>query len=146
MSLFSGLDVASAADNPFEVEPGTYRAVVSKVTTDKTKQGDKFGMLIEYTIDDENAGPSNGNSVSEWKRIPHNEDAVPLNEGEKARALSFLKQRLMNLGIPEARMNDVTPDDLMGIRVVISVKKNGEYTNVAKVDLDQTESGAVSFG
>lgn len=135
MGLFAGLDVASAADNPFEVEPGTYRAVVSNVTTGKTQKGDKFGMLIEYTIQDDNAGASNGNSVSEWKRIPHPEDAEPMSEGDKARALSFLKQRLMNLGIPEARMNDVTPDDLMGIEVIITVAKNGEYTNVKKVAL-----------
>jgi len=133
MSLFADLDIASASDNPFAVDPGTYNARVTNVTTGKTQKGDKFGMLIEYTVTDE--GPYQGNTVSEWKRIPRPDDAEPLDEAQKAKALSFLKQRLSNLGIPEARMNDVTADDLIGIDVVISVVEKDGYTNVKKVTL-----------
>lgn len=143
MGLFDGLDVASAADNPFEVEPGTYHCVVTGAEARPTQNGDKVGLNLEYTIQDEDS-PMNGRKIMEWKHIPQPDD--PSNPTAKeATAMSFLKQRLSNLGIPETRMNDVEPDDLIGIECVVTVKKNGEYTNVTKVTLDEGSSGEFSF-
>lgn len=141
MGLFDGLDVASAADNPFEVDPGTYNALVTEVEVRPTKDNTKIGLNITYTIDDDES-PMNGRKVNEWKQIP--QPADPANPtADEARAASFLKQRLANLGIPEDRMNDVDADDLIGTECVVSVKKNGEYTNVTKV---AERSGSYSFG
>lgn len=131
MGLFDGLDVASAQDNPFDVAPGTYPAVVTKAEARPTKGGDKVGLNIEYTISDPDS-EMHGRKVTEWKQIPQASGELT---GKDAQAASFLKQRLMNLGIPESRMNDIEGDDLIGIECVISVKKNGEYTNVTKVAL-----------
>lgn len=144
MGLFDGLDVASAADNPFEVEPGTYRCVVTGAEARPTQAGDKVGLNIEYTIQDDEAGAMNGRKITEWKHIP--QPADPANPTAKeAQSASFLKQRLVNLGIPESRMNDVEGDDLLGIECVVTVKKNGEYTNVTKVTVDSGSSENFSF-
>lgn len=145
MGLFDGLDVASAADNPFEVDPGTYHCVVTGVEAKPTQNGDKVGLNLEYTINDDDS-PMNGRKITEWKHIP--QPADPSNPTSKeAMAASFLKQRLGNLGVPESRMNDVEPDDLIGIECIVSVKKNGEYTNVTKVTLDEgtSDDGEFSF-
>lgn len=142
MGLFDGLDVASAADNPFEVDPGTYDAVITGAEAKPTKDESKVGLNIEYTIDDVTS-PMNERKVTEWKQIPSD-----VSTPEGARAASFLKQRLANLGIPESRMNDVDAGDLIGVECVISVKKNGEYTNVTKVALrkETASAGGVTFG
>lgn len=126
-SIFGDLDIASAEDNPFEIAPGTYQATISDVSVRPTKAGDKTGLIIEYTITDEN---ETGKKVSEWKEIPAK------GSKNEATAASFLKLRLSSLGIPENRMNSLQTDDLMNLDVVVSVKKNGEYTNVVKVALD----------
>ena len=49
--------------------------------------------------------------------------------------MSFLKMRLKSLGVPETRMNTLQPEDLVGTDVVITVKKNGESTNITKVEI-----------
>lgn len=135
MSIFGDLDIASAADDPFEVPPNVYNAVVSDVKVGPTKDQSKVGMTIVFTIesDDEHSGKS----VREWKHIP--QPADPKNpSGEDKRAMSFLKSRLVDLGIPAERVNSVTPEDLIGKEVTIDVRKGkGDFTNVNKVTLRQ---------
>lgn len=45
MGLFDGLDIASASDDPFKVEDGTYPAVISGAKGGPTQAGDKDGLL-----------------------------------------------------------------------------------------------------
>lgn len=131
MSLFGDLDVQSAADNPFEVEPGTYLCTVTNAEAKPTQAGDKVGLNIEYTISDEDDNDAmHGRKVTEWKWIPSS-----MATTKEQQAASFLKQRMLNLGIPEERINDLSTDDLIGTECIVSVKKNGEYTNVTKVAL-----------
>ena len=147
MGLFDGLDVQSAADNPFEVEPGTYPCVITKAEAKPTQAGDKVGLNIEYTIQNAENEAMTGRKITEWKWIPQPDNpAAP--SAKEAQAASFLKQRLSNLGIPETRMNSVEEDDLLGIECVVSVKKNGEYTNVTKVSLlgEDSNDNSFSFG
>lgn len=136
MSLFAGLDVAGADD--LTITPDTYACVISNVEAKLTKgnpeQGKlpKLGMTIVYTI---TYGPKKGLSTQEWKWLPRPEDAEA-NEGDKAKALSFLKARLEGLGIPEDRMNTLEPDDLIGLECLVTVKpqkNNPEYTTVGAV-------------
>lgn len=140
MGLFGDLDIAAAADNPFAVDPGTYPATVSDVVVKESKDKTKTGLNFTYTITGE--GPMVGRNVSEWKTLPT--PANPKNPtAEEAQALSFLKMRLASLGIPEARMNSIVPEDLVGIDVVITVKQKDEYTNVTKVVLaDESSNNA----
>ena len=135
MSIFGDLDIASAADDPFSVDPGTYHATVSEVKVKGSKDQTKKGLQITYTIltCDENPAMA-GRTVSEWKTIPEPDD--PKNPtADDAKAMSFLKMRLLSLGIPENRMNTVEFVDLQGVEVVITVEKNNGYTNVKRVEL-----------
>src|SRR6476659_8359264 len=102
MTLFGDLDVASANDDPFKIPPNTYPCTVTAVKVGPTKAGDKVGMTLVYTIQD---GDFAGDDITEWKEIPQPADPRNLTR-EEARALSFLKQRLLNLEVPEDRMND----------------------------------------
>lgn len=131
MSLFGDLDVAAAADDPFSIENGTYEATVSKVEVKDSANGEKRGLFITYTVTDEDS-PMLGRSVSEWKTIPKVNNPANITS-EEARDLSFLKMRLSSLGVPESAMNSVQEDDLIGIDVIITVKRNNEYTNVTRV-------------
>lgn len=131
MSLFGDLDVASANDDPFKIPPNTYNCTVTAVKVGPTKAGDKVGMTLVYTIQD---GEFAGDDITEWKEIPQPADPQNLTK-EESRALSFLKQRLLNLEVPEDKMNSVSDDDLVGMEVYVTTKegKNG-YTNVQKVE------------
>lgn len=130
MSIFGDLDIANAEDDPFSIPPGTYEATVSDVEVKDNKDKTLKGLWITYTVIGET---ENGKKVSEWKTIPAPAD--PKNpSAEDKRSMSFLKMRLSSLGIPESRMNSVQPEDLIGTDVAITVKKNGEYTNVTKVE------------
>lgn len=132
MSLFEGLDVASAADNPFEIPANTYLTTITSVASGPTRNEDKVGMTITYTIQE---GDYAGDDITEWKQIPTPADPHNLTKEEK-RSLSFLKMRLLELGVPEDRINSVSEDDLVGLDVYVTTKegKNG-YTNVQKVEL-----------
>lgn len=132
MSLFGDLDIASAADNPFEIPANSYEATVTDVRVGKTRDESKVGMTFIYTIQ---SGEYEGQDITEWKQIPTPADPHNLTTDEK-RSMSFLKQRLLSLGVPEDRMNSVKEDELIGADVVVTVKpgKNG-YTNVSRVEL-----------
>lgn len=135
MSIFGELDFASVQDNPWSVEDGTYEAILAEFKVGPTKAGDKVGVMISYKLND------SGSSVSEWKEIP-SQEALATAEGK--RAASFLKQRLASLGVPESHMNSVTAQELVGTRVLVTVKNNTArdgsgrvYTNVTNVALDE---------
>lgn len=132
MGLFGDLDVSSAQDDPFKIPANTYACTLTDVKVGPTKAGDKVGMTLVYTIQE---GDFEGDDITEWKEIPNPQDPQNLTK-EEARAASFLKQRLLNLGIPESRINSVESEDLIGLDVYVTTKdgKNG-YVNVNKVEL-----------
>lgn len=135
MSLFGELDVQSAEEIDYTVPDNTYPAFVFDVKVGMTKgnptenKPKKLGMTLIYKISE---GEYEGRQVQEWKQIPEPADPKNLTEDEK-RSLSYLKTRVLSLGIPEERVNDVQPDDLIGREVVITLVSKGEYQNVRKV-------------
>lgn len=146
MGLFGDLDVAAAEDNPWDLPANTYEAAVFEVAVKENKDKTKKGLSITYKVTE---GEHTGKKVSEWKTIP--EPANPkAPSAEDKQAASFLKMRLASLGVPESRMNSVDVNDLQGLDVFITVKKNGEYTNVTNVKLgmddDAVDARADSFG
>ena len=138
MSLFGDLDIAAASDDPFNIDEGVYEGVVSAVTTKETKDKTGKGLIITYTVTDEDS-PMVGRKIDEWKNLPQPADPHNLTP-EEDRDASFLKMRLKSLGVAEEDMNTVEPDDLIGTEVVFTVKKKGEYTNVVKVELPDGSS------
>lgn len=129
MGLFDELevDVASAKD-PFEIPVGMHLCYVTGAEMKVSKNGSK-GLALTYKID---GGDHNGTLISEWKNVP---DKAALSTEEGKKSLGWLKQRLTSLGVPEDRMNSLEPEDLIGIHCYVTVKKNGEYTNVTKVQV-----------
>lgn len=147
MGLFGDLDVQSAADNPFDIPDGTYVCIINDVKVGPTKPKDgvtKIGMTLNYRIDE---GEKEDSNISEWKHVPAPEDLESSNSDIKKaaeRSMSFLKSRMIDLGIPADRINDLEPEDLLGIRCSVTVAKNGQYTNVKRVALIE-ESGGDPF-
>lgn len=132
MSIWGDLDVEAAADDPFAVPNNTYRAVLTDAKVGPTKAGDKVGLTITWTINSEDE--HNGKMITEWKQIPQPVDPKNLTDEEK-RTTSFLKKRMLDLGIPPERINSVTPDDLVGRDCMVSVVNKDNYVNVRKVIL-----------
>lgn len=129
MGIFGDQDWNSVPDDPFALPDNSYVAFVTNVKVGPTKAGDKVGMTITYTID---GGGYDGREVTEWKRIPQVDNPKSPSDSEK-RDLSFLKARMRDLGVPAERMNSIEPDDLIGIRCVITTRQSGQYTNVTRV-------------
>jgi hypothetical protein len=151
MGIFQGLDVASAADDPFSVDDGTYYATVSKCSVETAGNGSK-GLTFEYTIHDAEDEKFNGRKTSEWKTIPEPIDDRGTLDEKGQQHLSFLKQRLKSLGVPDSEMNEISPEDLLGIEVIITLrtttsKKDGmEYQNVRSLKLaDDFDNSVTGF-
>ena len=147
MGLFGDVDVASASDDPFKVPSGVYQAILSDVEVKPTNDKSKVGMTLIFTLEGNEGDEAehNGKQVREWKEIPTPADPKNLSPDDK-RAMSFLKSRLLDLGIPEDRVNSVEPDDLKGKEVTIQVKEKGEFTNINKVTLLQSGAATATSG
>lgn len=131
MGLFEGIDIESAADDPFAVDDGTYAAFVTEIKVGLTKDESKTGMTTTFRISE---GENEGKLVSRWLLVPTIED--PKNPtADESRALSFLKSHLMSLGVPAEQVNSVDADDLIGTEVYINVRSANGYTNVRRITL-----------
>jgi hypothetical protein len=82
-------------------------------------------LIFTYKVNDPD-NPMHGETVDEWHSI---------NSFDTPTKKRFLKARLLSLGIPENRMNQFSPQDVIGLAVFFTVKKNGQYTNVTDVRL-----------
>lgn len=138
MSLFGDLDIAGASDDPFGVPDDTYSCVVSDFRVGRTKDESKKGATIVYKVME---GEQSGEEIQEWKRIPSKEDPEPLVGKAAEKAISYLKLRLADLGIPESRMNDTEKEDIIGLECYVSTRKNNGYVNVRKVTVEAPEDG-----
>ena len=141
MGLFGDLDIASAEENPWLIPPNSYEAFLFEVAVKDDKNGGR-GLSLVYKI---STGAHEGKTAQEWKGIPNPDDPANPTADEK-KAASYIKQRLSSLGVPESRMNTVEVSDLVGTPVVIKVVQNGDFTNVAKVELrtEDTLTGTIT--
>lgn len=146
MGIFGDLDVASASDNPFAIPDNTYECYLTEVAVRPTKDGSKVGLNLTYRIA---SGDKEDRRIKEWKHIPAGSDLTSTDSEVKAaaeRALSFLKMRLKELGVPAEKMNDLQPDDLIGKHVNVSVKTIDGFVNVQRVALAVEGNAAESGG
>jgi hypothetical protein len=131
--LFDDLDLESASDNPFEIPDDKYGLTITKVDFKKDHVGKNNAdaaprdyVILEYTINEGEHPTAIGQSTQEWFWRPKKGD----DSQDAARAKSFLKKRLLSLGIPENRMNQIGPDDLIGIDVYGTMKLKGGFSNL----------------
>lgn len=144
MGLFGDLDASEVADNPFYVAPDTYFCTLVEANRVSKKDGSGEGLAFKWVIDEDDS-EYNGNNIQDWKNIwpdVSSADVTPDIRKDNAR----LKQRLIEMGIPESEMGDLLDnlDDLIGLQayvtVIESVDKNDpnkKYTNVKNVRVDE---------
>ena len=140
MGLFDELDIAGAADNPWTIPDNTYPFRVTDLEVKKNGKGD-MAMYFHFTITE---GEHKDFEITEYKRLPSSQDANQLSEAEKSKAMSYIKLRLASLGIPEARMNGVTREDLVGIEGYVSTKVKDGFVNVRDINLTASDDVVVS--
>lgn len=142
MGLFGDLDISSAADDPFAVDDGTYVAIVSSCAVAHSEKKNTNGLTFEYTILDDDSNPEkmHGRKVSEWLTIPETDASGQYQDADKGpKFASFIKRRLASLGVPEAEMNAVEPEDLVDITVVMTLKTKGDFQNIIKMAVKGVE-------
>lgn len=131
MSLFGELDVASADDDPYSIPDNTYETFLYDVKVGPTKANDKIGMTLVFKISE---GQYEGREIREWKWVPQPVDPKNPTQ-EEASAASYLKARMVDLGVTADRMNSIEPDELIGIKCTVTVKTKNGYANVRGVKL-----------
>lgn len=149
-NLFGEVDSDDIPEDPFYIAPGTYDCVVIDAAFVTKKDGSGHGLSIKYQIEDSES-EFDGNTIPEWKNVYPDltpEDMTP----EIKRHLSFVKQRLGQLGVPAGEMNSILDnlDSLIGIKCVVNVTEttaqdgSRTYTNVRNVYVPEDETLALT--
>lgn len=134
-SLFGDLDLDNAPDDPFAIPDGTYKAYLTDVRKGPTKDGKKVGVTFKFKISE---GDHKDQEVTEWKSA---------NPTDDVRTKSFLKQRIIGLGVPADRISVIDPEDLIGKEVYITTKSRNGFTNIQNaVPVDAGESSGATKG
>lgn len=131
--LFATFDIADALDDPFSVKDGTYQGAISdvEIRTGEKKHDDGTvtkwkSMVVTFTSSDPNV-----NSYAHWYGIPSPDDA----ENVVSLKRSALKSLLSGLEIPESRMNQVKPTQLIATECVWTIRTNKKGFKNIKVSL-----------
>jgi hypothetical protein len=122
---WAGLDVAN------EPGAGTYRCFLVKSEI-RTKKDDTKSWVFSYKVAP--GQPEEGKTKDDWRPLPQTSNGHFASEKDATFA-RFLKQRLMELGVPEERIGSVVPKDLQGLECFVTITVNGQYKNVTKVVL-----------
>ena len=149
-SMFGDLDIASAHENPFFKPDGIYICELTKADVKTSKNGNK-GFTLDYLIVEDEPNNKKGKKIQEWKPIPMpwhlkgyksredmesdvDKDSQLATNAE--RNMSFIKQRLKQLGVPEDMLNSVTPEYLMEVapaRLAVEIRNNNGRENIVTI-------------
>ncbi len=140
-SALGDLDMDDVADDPWAIEPNTYRCVVTESSTqDKKDENDQIVRTWKWTshIDEPDDARHHGKPIREmytfFPMIP-----VKDQEAQDQQNLSRLKKRLREaFDFTKEELGKVTDDDLIGRTVYVTTvqnasKKEGDdrvFTNV----------------
>lgn len=120
----AGLGLENVPDGlPEGAYPGNLYDV--KVIEHKGEKTGKKSLVFTYKVN--NPGHvTHGETIDDFKSC---------NADDSNQQKRFLKMRLESLGVPESRFSDPTwMQAVIGLDVYFTVKKNGQYTNVSKVE------------
>lgn len=135
MGLFGDYDVAAAADDPWAAPIGTWLAQIDKVSTfewtDKNTGAEETSLSIQYSsLDEELPGQAKDSFVMPNKKAW---ESGLVTKAENATRASRIKQRFLQLEVPEDKINTITPAELEGMRVkVTTVQTLGKGKNEGK--------------
>jgi hypothetical protein len=137
------IDVASAEDDPFATPLGSFFCTLTSCKFGKTKAGDKHGITFTFTCTE---GEYSGYTFRDWMQVPDpvNEYADADMKASYRQKLSFLKQRLRGLGIPQEKMNEWDPEDSIGDEFVVTTSANKKGNVYLRVEVPSEFEG--TFG
>jgi len=118
MSLFGQYD-AQSIDESFGVPDGERNLTITDAT-DTISQKGNHGLVLELTDDETKE------TLETWQNIPDSGDVE-----KDANSAKWLKRLFKSLEIPEERMSEVEPEDLIGIEITATVytQVSGQYEN-----------------
>lgn len=138
--FLNDLNLGEVEADPNYIGDGKYPATIIKSEISAKKSDpDNKSWVITYKL---TGGKFAGKTQSEWFALNPTGDNAEFKK-------SLLKQRVLSLGVPESRINDVDPDYFVATDVIIQIKHNGAYQNVGTVELvgsDSPATNAVSAG
>jgi len=120
---------------PDGLPDGVYPGFVYDAKIVDLKNNKGRSLVFTYKVD-QPGSTLHGETIDEFKSI---------NPGDDNTKKRFLKQRLESLGVPSTRFNVFQPKDVVGLAVSFTVKTNGEYKNVSKVEI-RSNSGVTGNG
>lgn len=132
MGFLSELSLENVEADPNAFPDGTYNAYTTDAKIVQVNNKTEDRLVITYTLAD---GQHKGKQIDEFKNC---------DKTATARDLAWLKSRLLSLGVPEASMGSINPDDLKGIECRITKKQKGEYHNITNVVLGHADSDGSS--
>lgn len=124
--FLSDLALDGVEADPNYIADGVYHAYVYESEV-RTKKDGTPSWVLTYKIAPDEAKHA-GQQIAEWF------DLKPVGPNATLKK-SFMKRRVLSLGIPETRINAVNPVDFVGTEVSITVKHKGQYQNVTDVRL-----------
>ena len=127
-------DVSTSNDPP----DGTHHCFVVKSEIRTRKSDQSKHWVFTYKIAE--GEPHQGRTKDEWRAIPVvNPETKKFASERDEQNASWLKQRLMSLGVPEDRIGVVTPADVQGTEVYVTLvtktTNKGTFQNVTNVKL-----------
>lgn len=145
--IFGGFDVAGAPE--LGIPDGPHPGTLVKFGKEFSQKGEPY-VVFHYTVQ--------GIGLQEWKGLPVDgnpntwdrtvQDAKGRTEYDRnMQKLSFIQDRLKALGVPKERMNTVKSEDLAGMAVIVTTKKNDRgFATVANAVVKPAQSAGTLPG
>lgn len=141
--LTNGLDWSNdevVPSDPNKVADGQHHAFVYDCKVmDLTAKGKGKSLVITYKMADDDVNPKV--QKDEWRGIPVVTADGKFASDKDSTNATWLKRRLLSLGVPESKINDLEPKDLIGLEVYVTFKTNEQWQNVVKVELVNGATG-----
>jgi len=133
--LFASMGLDNVEADVNHIADGVYPAFVYESTTVVAKTGKNAGKtswVVTYKIAE---GQFKGRTQQEWFSLdPANETVKP-----------WLKRRILSLGVPETKIGDFQPADVVGTAVTVKIQTKDGYQNVRDVKLrDESEAATTA--
>jgi len=120
VSLFGNLDAAEVNDDPFYIEPNTYKAVCVDAVVKETTDGSN-ALILKWQIDEPASDYHEKNLTDYFTLVDQNAVWEDL-DGKQKDKVKFLKRRLRRgFGISESEINSVKPSDLIGREAFLQI-------------------------
>jgi hypothetical protein len=134
MGFLNDLGLENVEADPNHIADGKYRAFVFNSEV-RLKKDQSRSWVITYKI-----APNQkhaGQQQQEWFDLEPKGDNAEIKK-------SFLKSRVLSLGVPESKIADLSPADLIGTEVDITIVHRNGYQNVGVLTLPTGDAPAAT--